>query len=147
HGGTLFLDEVGELPPGLQAKLLRVLQEKEIVRVGEAKPVKVDVRVIAATNAPLEEMIARAPFREDLYYRLNVIPIMIPPLRHRQEDIPRLVAHLIEKLNEEYGRNVRDIAPDALQVLREYHWPGNVRELENVVGRAMIAMTVTDTTI
>ncbi|MEW8977567.1 MAG: sigma 54-interacting transcriptional regulator [Symbiobacterium sp.] len=146
-GGTIFLDEIGELPLGLQAKLLRVLQEKEIVRVGEAKPVKVDVRVIAATNAPLEDMIARGKFREDLYYRLNVVPIVIPPLRHRQEDIPRLVAHLIAKLNEEYGRNVRDIAPDALQVLREYHWPGNVRELENIIGRAMIAMAVTDTTI
>ncbi|MFO7273575.1 MAG: sigma 54-interacting transcriptional regulator [Symbiobacteriaceae bacterium] len=147
HGGTLFLDEVGELPLGLQAKLLRVLQEKEIVRVGEAKPIKVDVRVIAATNAPLEEMIAKGKFREDLYYRLNVIPIVIPPLRHRQEDIPKLVAHLIEKLNKEYGRNVRDIAPDALQVLMQYHWPGNVRELENIIGRAMIAMSVTDTII
>ncbi|MBP2016704.1 PAS domain S-box-containing protein [Symbiobacterium terraclitae] len=146
-GGTLFLDEIGELPMGLQAKLLRVLQEKEIVRVGEATPVKVDVRVIAATNAHLEEMIARGTFREDLYYRLNVVPIVIPPLRHRQEDIPRLVDHLIQKLNEEYGRNVREIAPDALEVLRQYHWPGNVRELENIIGRAMIAMAMTDTTI
>ncbi len=146
-GGTLFLDEIGEVSLGLQAKLLRVLQEKEIVRVGEAKPVAVNVRVIAATNAHLEEMITRGTFREDLYYRLNVVPIVIPPLRHRTEDIPWLVEHLIDKFNEEYGRHVRAIAPDALQALMEYPWPGNVRELENIVGRAMIAMAITDTVI
>jgi len=146
-GGTIFLDEIGEISLGLQAKLLRVLQEKEIVRVGEAKPVPVNVRVIAATNAHLEEMIAKGTFREDLYYRLNVVPIVIPPLRHRREDIPRLVEHLIEKFNEEYGRHVRAIAPDALQALVEHHWAGNVRELENIVGRAMIAMAITDTVI
>ncbi|MFZ5817412.1 MAG: sigma 54-interacting transcriptional regulator [Bacillota bacterium] len=146
-GGTIFLDEIGEISLNLQAKLLRVLQEKEIVRVGEAKPVSVNVRVIAATNAHLEEMITRGTFREDLYYRLNVVPIVIPPLRHRREDIPKLVEHLIEKFNEEYGRNVQAIAPDALRTLVEYHWPGNVRELENIVGRAMIAMAITDTVI
>ena len=146
-GGTLYLDEINSMQPDLQAKLLRVLQDGRIRRLGEAAERQVDVRVIAATNARLEDMIAKGTFREDLYYRLNVIPILIPPLRHRQEDIPKLVSHLIEKLNKEYGRNVRDIAPDALQVLREYHWPGNVRELENIIGRAMIAMTVTDTVI
>jgi transcriptional regulator with PAS, ATPase and Fis domain len=115
--------------------------------VGEAKPVPVNVRVIAATNAHLEEMIARGTFREDLYYRLNVVPIVIPPLRHRKEDIPKMVDHLIEKFNVEYGRHVRAIDAEALRTLMEYHWPGNVRELENIVGRAMIAMSITDTVI
>jgi PAS domain S-box-containing protein len=146
-GGTIFLDEIGEVSLSLQAKLLRVLQEKEIVRVGEAKPVQVNVRVIAATNARLEELIARGTFREDLYYRLNVVPIVIPPLRHRKEDVPRLVEHLIEKFNGEYGRHVRAIAPAAMEQLLEYSWPGNVRELENIVGRAMIAMAIHDTVI
>jgi PAS domain S-box-containing protein len=146
-GGTIFLDEIGEVSLNLQAKLLRVLQEKEIVRVGETKPVSVNVRIIAATNAPLEDLIARGAFREDLYYRLNVVPIVIPPLRHRKEDIPKLVKHLIEKFNGEYGRHVRDIAPEAVQLLMEYAWPGNVRELENIIGRAMIAMVMGDTVI
>ena len=146
-GGTIFLDEIGEISLGLQAKLLRVLQEKEIVRVGEAKPVSVNVRVIAATNAPLEEMITRSAFREDLYYRLNVVPIVIPPLRHRKEDIPRLATYLVAKFNEEYGRHVRSIAPGAMESLMGYDWPGNVRELENIIGRALIAMTMTDTVI
>jgi transcriptional regulator with PAS, ATPase and Fis domain len=131
----------------LQAKLLRVLQEKEIRRVGEAKPVAVNVRVIAATNARLEDLISRGVFREDLYYRLNVVPIVIPPLRHRKEDIPRLVEHLIDKFNGEYGRHVQAISPAALQLLSAYAWPGNVRELENIVGRAMIAMAMNDTVI
>jgi transcriptional regulator with PAS, ATPase and Fis domain len=105
------------------------------------------VRIIAATNAPLEDLIARGTFREDLYYRLNVVPIVIPPLRHRKEDIPKLVEHLIEKFNGEYGRHVRAISPEAVQVLMEYAWPGNVRELENIIGRAMIAMAMSDTVI
>jgi PAS domain S-box-containing protein len=147
NGGTIFLDEIGEVSISLQAKLLRVLQEKEIVRVGEAKPVTINARVIAATNAPLEDLITRGGFREDLYYRLNVVPIVIPPLRHRTEDVPALVAHLIEKFNAEYGRNVQGISPAAMQALFEYRWPGNVRELENIVGRAMIAMAMGDTTI
>lgn len=146
-GGTLFLDEIGEISLSLQAKLLRVLQEKEIVRVGEAKPLPVNARVIAATNANLEAMIAQGRLREDLYYRLNVVPILIPPLRHRPEDLPRLVEHLMAKFNEEYGRNVVRIAPDALARLTGYRWPGNVRELENIIGRAMIAMAMTDTVI
>jgi len=146
-GGTLFLDEIGEISLSLQAKLLRVLQEKEIVRVGETRPVSVNARVIAATNANLEAMIAQGRFREDLYYRLNVLPIHIPPLRDRPEDIPALVDALIAKFNSEYGRNVTAISPEALAILRAYHWPGNVRELENIIGRAMIAMAMTDTVI
>ncbi|HEY8347822.1 MAG TPA: sigma 54-interacting transcriptional regulator [Symbiobacteriaceae bacterium] len=146
-GGTLFLDEIGEISLSLQAKLLRVLQEKEIIRVGDTRPIAVNTRVIAATNANLEEMIAQGRFREDLYYRLNVVPIHIPPLRHRLEDLPALVAVITAKLNEEYGRNVRGVAPDAMAILRSYHWPGNVRELENILGRAMIAMAMTDTII
>lgn len=147
NGGTIFLDEIGEVSLNLQAKLLRVLQEKEIVRVGEAKPVPVNARVIAATNAPLEDMIGRGTFREDLYYRLNVVPIVIPPLRHRREDIPRLTEHLIEKFNDEYGRHVQRISPAAMDAIMEYSWPGNVRELENIIGRAMIAMAMGDTAI
>lgn len=139
-GGTIFLDEIGEISLGLQTKLLRVLQEKEIVRVGEARPIPVNVRIIAATNARLEEMIARGAFREDLYYRLNVVPIVIPPLRHRKEDIPRLATQVIERLNREYGRAVEQIDPEAMARLLAYHWPGNVRELENILGRALITM-------
>lgn len=146
-GGTIFLDEIGELSHSLQAKLLRVLQEKEIIRVGDNQPVSVDVRVIAATNAPLEELIIKGRFREDLYYRLNVVPIVIPPLRHRREDIPKLVSHLIEKHNREFGRHVQAIDPEALGALVEYRWPGNVRELENIIGRAFIAMGFHDTVI
>jgi PAS domain S-box-containing protein len=146
-GGTIFLDEIGEVSFNLQSKLLRVLQEKEIVRVGEAKPVTVNARVIAATNARLEEMIDRGTFREDLYYRLNVVPIVIPPLRHRREDIPRLLETLIEKYNGEYGRHVQSVSPTAIDLLMGYAWPGNVRELENIVGRALIAMAMNDTVI
>lgn len=140
NGGTLFLDEVGVMNLNLQATLLRVLQEKEITRVGESKPVPVDVRVIGATNISLEQAVAEGRFREDLYYRLNVIPIFIPPLRQRKEDIPELVAHLVRKLNAEYGRSVRGVDDGAMEYLLSYNWPGNVRELENVLGRAMINM-------
>lgn len=140
NGGTLFLDEVGVMNLNLQATLLRVLQEKEITRVGESKPVPVDVRVIGATNISLEQAVAEGRFREDLYYRLNVIPIFIPPLRQRKEDIPELVAHLLRKLNAEYGRSVRGVDDEAMEYLLSYNWPGNVRELENVLGRAMINM-------
>lgn len=140
NGGTIFLDEIGEVSLNLQAKLLRVLQEKEIIRVGDNKPIPVNVRIIAATNAHLEQAIARGTFREDLYYRLNVIPIFIPPLRHRREDIPRMAEFLVAKFNHEYGRNVERIAPEAMKLLIEYDWPGNVRELENIIGRAIINM-------
>ncbi|HZW83562.1 MAG TPA: sigma-54-dependent Fis family transcriptional regulator [Candidatus Deferrimicrobium sp.] len=138
--GTIFLDEIGEISSGLQSKLLRVLQEKEIVRVGDNRPVGVDVRIIAATNANLEDKIKHGAFREDLYYRLNVFPIYIPPLRQRREDIPLLVNFLIRKFNQEYGRNIEGISQGALESLTEYNWPGNVRELENILGRAIINM-------
>lgn len=140
ENGTIFLDEISEINLGTQAKLLRVLQEREFTRVGDSRPTPVNVRVIAATNANLEKLISRGKFREDLYYRLNVVPISIPPLRHRLEDIPVLADFLLRKLNQEYGRNVTGIADDALAALQNYPWPGNVRELENVLGRAIINM-------
>ncbi|GGC91175.1 putative sigma L-dependent transcriptional regulator YqiR [Thalassobacillus devorans] len=140
HNGSIFLDEIGELSLQMQAKLLRVLQEKEIVRVGGTKPVPVDVRIIAATHVNLEKAIMNKSFREDLYYRLNRLPIYIPPLRERIEDIPLLIEYLIQKLNENYGRNVKRLDDEALEKLKGYNWPGNVRELENIIGRAMIYM-------
>lgn len=139
-GGTIFLDEIGELSPNTQAKLLRVLQENEIVRVGGTKAVPISVRVIAATNVNLEKRMAEGLFRRDLYYRLYRMPIWIPPLRERKEDLPALCRHLLRKLNREYGRNVEGISQDALEILKRYDWPGNVRELENILGRAMIHM-------
>ncbi|TCS92408.1 sigma-54 interaction domain-containing protein [Hazenella coriacea] len=143
-GGTLFLDEIGELQLSTQAKLLRVLQEKEVIRVGGTKSIRVDVRVIAATNLPLEKAIQEKRFREDLYYRLNVLPIHIAPLRLRKEDLYDLSLHLIKKFNQEFGRNVEEIDSEAIQVLSQYDWPGNIRELENVLGRAMINMAFND---
>ncbi|MFY0543230.1 sigma 54-interacting transcriptional regulator [Brevibacillus sp. H7] len=146
-GGTIFLDEIGELSMSMQVKLLRVLQEREVVRVGGTKAVEIDVRVIAATHVNLESAIQAGRFREDLYYRLHVVPIHIPPLRQRKEDIKPLSLHLLRKYNLEYGRNVEEIAPDTLAILCGYHWPGNVRELENVLGRAMIHMKFNETVI
>ena len=143
-GGTIFLDEIGELAPDIEAKLLRVLQEKEVIRVGGTRPIPVDVRVIAATNVHLEKAIQEKRFREDLDYRLNVLPISIPPLRFRKEDLPLLANHLIKKFNQEYGRNVEEIDEEAVQALMDYDWPGNVRELENVLGRAMINMNFSE---
>lgn len=139
-GGTIFLDEVGVINPSLQRSLLRALQEKEIVRVGGTTPLSVDVRVIAATNANVEEMVRDGSFRGDLYYRLNVMPISIPPLRERKEDIPLLTESMIFRLNQEFGREVERISSGALELFMQYDWPGNVRELENVIGRAMINM-------
>lgn len=147
EGGTLFLDEIGVMNLTSQASLLRVLQEKEIVPVGASKPTTVDVRVIAATNVSLEQMVSEGRFREDLYYRLNVIPIFIPPLRQRVEDLPGLCDELIKRLNQEYGRKVVGIHPDVILMFKEYRWPGNVRELENVLGRAMISMRYHDEVI
>ncbi|MDQ0269380.1 sigma-54 interaction domain-containing protein [Cytobacillus purgationiresistens] len=138
--GSIFLDEIGELTANTQAKLLRVLQEGEITRVGGTKPLQISVRVIAATNVNLEKAIANGTFREDLYYRLNRMPIHIPPLRRRKEDIPMLSERLIEKINQEYGRNVEGITEEAMEALMAYDWPGNVRELDNIIGRAMIFM-------
>jgi PAS domain S-box-containing protein len=140
NNGTIFLDEIGEISLSLQRKLLRVLQEREIVRVGSTMPVPVDVRIITATNINLEQKVKDGTFKGDLYYRLNVLPIAIPPLRTREEDIPRLVEHIIFRLNQEFGRQVMGMAPEAVAELVKYPWPGNVRELENVLGRAMINM-------
>ncbi|MCD5323498.1 MULTISPECIES: sigma 54-interacting transcriptional regulator [Pontibacillus] len=142
--GSIFLDEIGELSLPMQAKLLRVLQENEIVRVGGTKPVSIDVRVIAATNVKMEKAIMDKSFREDLFYRLNRLPIFIPPLRERKVDISSLVHHLIHKINQDYGRNVNEISREALRYLENYNWPGNVRELENIVGRAMIYMSMNE---
>jgi DNA-binding NtrC family response regulator len=137
HKGTLFLDEVATMSPALQAKLLRVLQEREFERVGDSHTVKIDVRVIAATHSDLSKMVADGSFREDLFYRLNVIPVQLPPLRDRREDIPLLVQHFLQKLSTEAGRGLVTISQDALRQLMAYHWPGNIRQLENAVERAM----------
>jgi len=139
-GGTIFLDEIGDVNLALQAKLLRVLQEKEIIRVGGTRPIPVNVRVIAATNANLEQRISEGTFREDLYYRLNVVPIFVPPLRVRKEDIPQLTAYLCKKLGQEYKRKISEISPAIFDIFMDYDWPGNIRELENVVGRTIINM-------
>lgn len=136
-GGTIFLDEVGELPMDMQVKLLRVLQEMEVVRIGGTKPIKIDVRVLAATNRDLEEMIKKKQFREDLYYRLNVVPLYIPPLRERKQDILPLINLFLTQLNKKYSFN-KVFASDALNCLYEYNWPGNVRELKNIVERVVI---------
>ena len=137
-GGTLFMDEVAEMSQGLQVKLLRVLQEMEFERVGGARTIKVDVRVVAASNRDLKEEVEAGRFREDLFYRLNVVHLHLPPLRQRQEDIPLLAAHFIKKYVQENLRDKTRITPEALQVLIHYAWPGNVRELENVMERAVI---------
>ncbi|WP_153461517.1 sigma 54-interacting transcriptional regulator [Sediminibacillus terrae] len=142
NNGSIFLDEIGELSLTLQAKLLRVLQENEIFRVGGTKPIRVDVRIITATNVNLEKAIMNGEFREDLYYRLNRLPIFIPALRERIGDIDELADHLIDKTNQDYGRNVRELDSEALKYLKSYNWPGNIRELENVIGRAMIKMQI-----
>jgi DNA-binding NtrC family response regulator len=138
NGGTLFLDEIGEMPPSLQVKLLRVLQEREIERLGGRETIKVNVRIIAATNANLEKGIAEGRFRLDLYYRLNVFPIILPPLRQRKEDIPLLVAHFIKMYAQKAGRRTESIAGEALARLMDYSWPGNVRELQNVIERSIL---------
>ncbi len=140
-GGTLFLDEITEIPPLLQVKLLRAIQEREIRRVGDTKDIKVDVRLIAATNKDLEAAVGDGTLREDLFYRLNVIPIHLPALRERSEDIPLLVAHFLQKFGTELGKDVQGVAPEALALLEQYHWPGNIRELENVVERALVLGT------
>ncbi|MFJ7510082.1 sigma 54-interacting transcriptional regulator [Peribacillus simplex] len=145
--GSIFLDEIGELPANIQAKLLRVLQEKEIIRVGGTKPIPINVRVIAATNINLEQAIATGSFREDLYFRLNRMPIFIAPLRKRKEDLRELAEHLINKINQEYGRSIEGITAAAIHKMQIYNWPGNVRELENILGRAIIFMKLNETII
>ncbi len=137
NGGTIFLDEIGDMPLSLQAKLLRVIQDREIERLGSEKIVRVDVRIIAATNRDLYALVKEGKFREDLYYRLNVVPIHVPPLRERREDIPLLVEHFLKVYNSKYGKRVK-LAPDAVQALMEYSWPGNIRELENTVERLVV---------
>lgn len=138
HQGTLFLDEVAEIPPGLQVKLLRVLQEREFERIGGTKTIKVDVRLVAATNKDLERAVAEKQFREDLYYRLQVIQVFVPPLRERREDIPALVEHFLAKYNAENARNIERVSREALEPLMRYSYPGNVRELENAIERAVV---------
>ena len=145
-GGTLFLDEVGDLPLDVQVKLLRVLQEREFERVGGTDTVHVDVRVVSATHRDLETLISEGRFREDLYYRLNVFPITMPPLRDRLEDLPRLVEHFVTKFNRTTGKTVRGFDPSAIGALTAYSWPGNVRELENVVERAIIVARAPEVT-
>ncbi|HMI45066.1 MAG TPA: sigma-54 dependent transcriptional regulator [Gemmatimonadaceae bacterium] len=137
HKGTLFLDEIGTMSPALQAKLLRVLQEREFERVGDSHTIKIDVRVIAATHSDLTKMVADGSFREDLFYRLNVIPVQLPPLRDRREDIPLLVQHFLQKLAGEASRGAVTISQDALRRLMAYQWPGNIRQLENACERAL----------
>jgi len=138
HQGTLFLDEVAEIPPTLQVKLLRVLQEREFERVGGTKTIKVDVRLVAATNKDLEKAVAEKQFREDLYYRLQVIQVFVPPLRERREDIPALVEHFLAKYNAENGRKLKYVSKETLDLLMRYPYPGNVRELENAIERAVV---------
>jgi two-component system response regulator PilR (NtrC family) len=138
EGGTLFLDEITEIPASVQVKLLRAIQEREIRRVGDTRDVKVNVRLIAASNRDLAKAVAEGLLREDLFYRLNVIPVHLPPLRDRREDIPLLVTHFIQKLSRDLDKKVGGLSPDAMTLLESYHWPGNIRELENVVERAMV---------
>lgn len=137
-GGTIFLDEIGEMPMELQSKLLRVIQDGEFERLGSPRTINVDVRIIAASHRNLEEEVRNGRFREDLYYRLNVFPITVPPLRQRKEDIPLLVNHFIDKFNRKTGRNIQTVSKETIQALQEYHWPGNVRELESVIERSII---------
>ena len=138
NGGTLFLDEIGDLPLPLQVKLLRVLQEEEIRPVGDTRTVKVDVRIVAATSKDLEREVRKGNFRNDLFYRINVLRISLPPLRERREDIPILVDYFVNRFNKRLGTNIKGVSPDAMQILMDYPWPGNVRELENVLERTMV---------
>ncbi|MDT8395160.1 MAG: sigma-54 dependent transcriptional regulator [bacterium] len=137
-GGTLFLDEVSNISPAIQAKLLRVIQEMVITPIGGTKTIPIDIRLIAATNRDLKEMVAEGTFREDLYYRLNIVPIQIPPLREREGDLTLLASHFMKKYSEEIGKDIRGMAPGAMNVLKRYPFPGNVRELENVIERAIV---------
>ncbi len=138
NGGTLFLDEISALRSDLQAKLLRVLQEKEIERIGSNKPIKVDIQVISATNTNLEIAVAQGQFRQDLYFRLNVVPVSIPPLRERREDIPLLAKHFLNKFNTAFNKKIPGFSEKAMGVLTRYHWPGNIRELENLIERIVV---------
>jgi len=138
HGGTLFLDEIGDLPLELQPKLLRVLQEQEFERLGSGRTIRVDVRIVAATNQDLEQMVSERRFRADLFYRLNVFPIALPALRNRREDIPALVEYFVRKYANRMNKAISRVSDDAMEALQQYDWPGNVRELQNIVERAVI---------
>ncbi|MBS4032247.1 MAG: sigma 54-interacting transcriptional regulator [Clostridiales bacterium] len=147
NGGTIFLDEIGSMEVSLQAKILRVLQEGEIVRIGETRPISVDVRIIAATNADLEAFITAGKFRKDLYYRLNVFPVYIPPLCERKEDVPLLAHYYLKRMGQDYNRIGAELSDEALSMLQKYEWPGNVRELKNVISRALINLKKDETTV
>lgn len=147
NNGTLFLDEIGELKPDMQVKLLRVLQDKKFTPVGGTREVKTNTRIVAATNRNLEKMMEDGDFREDLFYRLNVMPIFMPPLRARTEDIPQLIQHFIRKFSKAHGNHIQDITADALEMLKNYRWPGNIRELENVIERAFIVESSSQITV
>jgi transcriptional regulator with GAF, ATPase, and Fis domain len=138
NGGTVFLDEIGDVTAELQTKLLRFLQEREFDRVGGVRPIHVDVRIVAATNRDLDVAVKEGRFREDLFHRLNVVPIMLPPLRERREDIPALAYHFLERFSEEVKKNLAAISEEALEKLSAYEWPGNVRELANIIERAVV---------
>ena len=144
HRGTIFLDEIGDMPLSMQAKLLTVLQEREVERIGGTKPIRIDVQVLAATNRNLEELVQEGAFREDLYYRLNVVNLRIIPLRQRLDDIPLLVEALLPEINQRLRTRVKQISPGAVQLLRSYQWPGNVRELENLLERAIVLADLND---
>jgi len=137
-GGTIFLDEIGDMSPALQQRLLRVLQEREIERVGSTQTIKIDIRVLAATNRDLYELVSIGRFREDLYYRLNVVTIHLPPLRERRDDIPLLIQHFLRRSQTHLGRVIKGIAPEAMEILLHYDWPGNVRQLENAIDHAVV---------
>jgi DNA-binding NtrC family response regulator len=147
NNGTLFLDEIGELKPDMQVKLLRVLQDKKFTPVGGTREVKTNTRIIAATNRNLEKMMEDSTFREDLFYRLNVMPIFLPPLRDRTDDVPALVQHFIKKFSKQHASTIQTIAPEALAILKSYRWPGNIRELENVIERAFIVENTNQITV
>jgi two-component system response regulator AtoC len=138
NGGTIFLDEIGDISPNMQLKLLRVLQEGEFERVGGTETIKVDVRIIAATNRDLAGMMMKGEFRQDLYYRLNVIPLEVPPLRERKDDIPLLISHFLQKFNKQFNKRIDVIEDDAMKYLQNYSWPGNIRELENLIERSVV---------
>ncbi len=138
HGGTIFLDEIGELSPFIQVKLLRVLQEREIERIGESVKRKINIRIVTATHQDLKSLVIAGTFREDLYYRLNVFPVKVPPLRERKDDIPLLVSHFIEVMNKRTGKKIVDVSREAMRLFMDYYWPGNVRELENAIEHAFV---------
>ncbi|HEY4051273.1 MAG TPA: sigma 54-interacting transcriptional regulator [Acidobacteriaceae bacterium] len=138
HGGTLFLDEIGDLPLELQPKLLRVLQEQQYERLGSTRTLRADVRVVAATNQDLRRMVANKTFRADLFYRLSVFPINLPPLRERKEDIPALVEHFVSRFSRQMGKSINNVPDEVMDILKNYHWPGNIRELQNFVERSVI---------